>query len=238
MNYFIVPGNPPAVHFYKLWAEEIISEHPSAVVTVSRYPALLPSNDSVSAMNTILDSHLSQLQAFQEKVKSPVTLIGHSLGGYFALELHKQAPPEWISRSILLHPFLGPPTLRGKLILKLVKLPTHSKKIQSAIVKIRKKLELISSDLAHLTDEEILKTFQLAKHEERVIGKRESPVDIPLDIRAKINAYYTKNDTWCSPDLINNLKAQIEVNECHEPHDFITNENHRKNLFRKMSEKS
>ena len=46
MHFFIIPGNPPAIHFYKLWAEEIKKEFPESFITISSYPHLPVSHDS------------------------------------------------------------------------------------------------------------------------------------------------------------------------------------------------
>ena len=40
MNYFIIPGNPPALYFYQEWQKEIKAWQPQAHVFVSEYPLL------------------------------------------------------------------------------------------------------------------------------------------------------------------------------------------------------
>lgn len=233
MNYLLVPGNPPAAHFYELWASEIKDQQPEASVKVSRYPSVTFQPDSQQAMDEILSVHLRQLtEAYQEQQK-PVTVVGHSLGGYFALRLLEKAP-EKIHQAILVHPFLRAPTLKGHAILKTVHALHGQTALQKIFIRSRKNIEKWVPDLAHLTKEEILSSFQLGRHEKATIGQDHSPLVFPPELRSKIKIFHTQKDTWCPFDLMKGVASQVTVQECTEPHDFITKAHHRQSLFSRI----
>ena len=233
LNYFLIPGNPPAVQFYELWGREFKADNSEAKIRVSNYPLLDMMNDASLAMDCIFEEHLDQLKKFIKEVKAPVTIIGHSLGGHFALRL-LQDQHLHLDQVILLHPFLKRPSLKGQLILKLAGSVHHLSFLQSGIVKNRKRLEIFSDELTFLSDEEILKSFHIARHEALTIGKNEKPIEIPLHLQKKVRVFYTKNDTWCGVEGVKDLIKIVEVTECEEPHGFVTQSKFRKSLYQKI----
>ena len=232
-NYFIIPGNPPAGHFYKLWGDEILSHSALVRVRISHYPKLARTKDSDVFMKNVLASHKEQLIEFHKICRGPITLIGHSLGGYFSLKLLEETG-ELIEQAFLLHPFLRSPQQKGRLILKMVGALQEQDLFQRELIKKRKFLELFSKDLSFVTDAEIENTFQIAKHEWNIIGRDESPVFIPPDLRGKVVVFYHQNDTWCSPKVVEGLRQQVVILSCSEPHGFITNSQYRDTLLRKI----
>lgn len=234
MNYLLLPGNPPAIHFYQLWQNEITTLQPNFKTKVSSYPLLLKTKNSNQAMETVYLAHLEQLQNFYHETSEPINLIGHSLGGYFAMRLLEQANPAWIHQVVLLHPFLRKPNSMGKFILNSVATLQRYEILQKTVVKNRKFLEFFSSELPHVTDEEIFKTFHLGLHESRTIARDQSPIHVRSDLRDKVQVFYHPHDTWCQPHVINQLAQQIKVHECHEPHGFVTEEKYRRSLFEKI----
>jgi hypothetical protein len=233
MNYFIIPGNPPAVHFYKLWKKEIELFRPEAKVKICVYPRLEKENNSQVFFEKILLSHQEQLKQFYEEVQAPVTLIGHSLGGYFSLKL-LEGSSDFIQQTILLHPFLRFPKKRGKLILRTVSFLEKSKTIQDLIVRKRNFLERFSDELPFVSDDELYKTFAIAKHEFKVIAQDKRPLVIDDVYRDKIRVFYHGNDTWCPPHVFKSLQTQISAVECSEPHGFITEKGLRQSLMKKI----
>jgi surfactin synthase thioesterase subunit len=233
MNYFILPGNPPALYFYELWANEIKKSRPDASIMISQYPEIRNS-DSASAMCVVHDAHQVKLKDYYNKTNRPVTLIGHSLGAYFALKL-LESSLEMIERVILIHPFLRAPALQGKVILNTLKTIQHFHK---PILRMRKSLECLAPNLSYVTDDEILKSFQLAHHESRTIAKDNSSVHIRPELRSKISVFYTDKDLWCSSKVIEELRKQVAVSECHEPHDFIIDSKYRQEMYQRILKSS
>lgn len=233
MHYFIIPGNPPAAYFYELWGKEIESSQPGACTVVSRYSPLTETTNSKQAMVEVLNGHHLQLKKFCEKIGSPCTIIGHSLGAYFAMGLLENEST-LINKAILVHPFLRSPSLLGKLILKTVGGISYSGSLQQSILKVRKGLDYLHSDLKHVTDEEIRISFQLARHEEATIARDLNPINISKEHSEKIAVIHANKDTWCSPHSVAELRKSVKVYECLEPHAFVTKEDHRKSLFEKV----
>ncbi|MBA2404525.1 MAG: hypothetical protein H0V66_07130 [Bdellovibrionales bacterium] len=234
MNYFIIPGNPPASHFYELWKKELIALVPHAEVKVSHYPLLAKNANSVRAMEEVLEAHQKQLTDFYQETKSSITIIGHSLGGNIGLKLLNQDQNEMIEQVILLHPFLRRPQRSGQIILKAAALFYGRETIVSSIIKNRRWLEYLSKDLPHVTDEEIAKSFHLARHESQTISLDLGAIKIHPEKKDRVSVFYNRKDTWCPDDVIQELKAQVKILECLEPHSFVTSALHRQNLLAKI----
>jgi len=94
MKFFLIPGNPPATYFYEQWGNEIKALQGDANVCVSHYPDLKHGTNSLDSMAEVMEFHFKQLEKFCDQVQVPVVIIGHSLGGYFALKLLEEAPEQ------------------------------------------------------------------------------------------------------------------------------------------------
>lgn len=230
MNLFIILGNPPAVHFYQEWGKEMEVDS----FYVSSYPLLPLTKNSEQFMRDVSLSHLAQFDEYYKVSNTKVTIIAHSLGSYFALKLLSERT-EQIEKVILLFPFLRMPNAKGRLILKIVSSLHSRKALQQAIIKHRKLLEIFSDELTYLTNDEIQKTFYIAKHERAVIALDSSFLELDEKYRSKIEVYYNHKDTWCSYKVISDLKSQkINCKEVQEPHGFITDKVLRKNLLKQL----
>jgi hypothetical protein len=234
MNYFIIPGNPPAVHFYELWGKEMIARAPAAKVRVSHYPKLIKNLDSEKAMDQVFTAHLEQLINFYDETKSPITIIGHSLGGNFGLRILNEDMNDIVKKAILIHPFLKQPNKLGQVILKAATLFHQSDVLQTGLIKNRKFLHFLSDDLPHVTNEEIEKAFHLAKHESITIGTDRSPIHIHHEKKDKVSVYHKRGDIWCPAGAVAELREHVKIFECSEPHNFVTAERHRHSLFTKI----
>jgi pimeloyl-ACP methyl ester carboxylesterase len=210
---------------------------PGAKAKVSLYPVLSKMSDSSKAMDLVLAAHLEQLHEFSETVDSPITLIGHSLGGYFAMRLLEKVRHR-IQKVILVHPTLREPHLRGRVILRTLSAFYSLENLQSMFLRRRKQLEILFADLSFVTDEEILKSFHLIRHEDVIVASDRSPVVVAPGDCGKVKVFYNLRDIWCHSKVVSQLKNQVSVFECNEPHDFITQERHRRSLFTKILESS
>lgn len=232
MNLFIIPGNPPAVHFYELWGQEIGESEPALELRVATYPELKVNSSSDAALEEVISAHEKQLQAFHEKVKSPIHVIGHSLGGYVALKLLQKDKNEIIKSAQLVHPFLKRPGQTGRLILRLAALLYEQKLLQRQIIQNRKYLEFFSQALPFVSNEEIEKAFHLGYHESKTIALDQRPVIIEAPWRDKVTVLYNSQDTWCPMSVVEELKKQVKVTACVAPHDFVISKTHRTTLRR------
>lgn len=233
MNFFLIPGNPPAVHFYELWGKDIRDHHPGAEVFVSPYPLLPQGIPSSEAMDLITLSHLEQLKRFRETVSGPVIIVGHSVGGYFGLKLLEKDHAA-ADRLILLYPFLRQPDKTGQLILKAGGFAGGSERFRTLVIRAKKLIDRFTPALNIITEEELLVSAQLALHEGKTIGADFSACEIPEHLRAKTLVAHTKNDWWCGKRIVSQLGTSVTLIECDEPHSFVVNAGHRKSILKKI----
>ena len=234
MNYLLIPGNPPAVHFYELWKSEIESTNKDILIQVSPYGDILNGNDSFVQELEILSHHQKQLEKFQKNIGKPVTLLGHSLGGFVALKLFEKCP-DLIKEVILLHPFLRQPEVKGRLILKTVAALSKIDLIPKTLINNRHVLERFSTELPFVSNDEMKLSFKIAHYESESILKDQSPIHFDHLDKSKIKVYYHSQDIWCPSNVMAQLKDQIHSIECLEPHGFITEKKYRESLWRKIS---
>lgn len=230
MTYLLLPGNPPAVYFYETWKRDILRALPNARIEVSPYPLASAVRNASVAMDQIFATHHQRLRTLHDEAGEPVTVIGHSLGGHFALRL-LQAHPTLVAQAILIHPFLRIPSPRGRLILNTVRAigPFKRKLIHS-----RAFLERFFPDLVHITNDELGNGIQIVGHEHATIGRDRSPLVIAPELRAKVRAFYCPGDSWCPPAVVAALKSQVATRECAEPHDFVTKAHYRQSMLEKI----
>lgn len=232
--FFIIPGNPPAVHFYELWKNEILELLPNAIIRVAVYPNAIATVDPKTAMQFIADNLTSQVEILAKECASSVVLLGHSLGGYFAYEVLKNNP-SIVANAVLLFPFLRKPTLQGQWILQCLRAIHYLSIIKNIVFGSRKLLERMLPVWIHIKDEELRVSFDLAFLEYHTIGQDNSELKIPLAIRSKLHLLYVPGDVWCSSLVINTLRAQVQSLQVDEPHAFIVSQQHRRTLLHKIS---
>jgi pimeloyl-ACP methyl ester carboxylesterase len=233
MNLLLLPGNPPAVSFYEAWAREIRDQHPPSRIHVCDYPTPARQENSRAAMQEIREHFSNQLQNFQKAAGGKVTVVGHSLGGYFALQL-LELHPELIEEAILLYPFLRAPSLRGQVILRTLHALFPWEKARHKLVQSRGLFERVSGALSEVSDEELRRTFHLARHEFAIIGRDRSLPQIAEALRPRVRVYYTESDTWCTPQVVSALRGQVRVFACSEPHDFIVRRENRQRIWARI----
>jgi pimeloyl-ACP methyl ester carboxylesterase len=226
----MIPGNPPAVHFYELWKHEISKQLPSAQIMVSAYTRPAPNLKSAVAIDQVVQEHAKALVAFHRKVHGPLILLGHSLGGYVALKLLEQCS-DLIEHAILIHPFLRSPQARGQRILRAARLLRNVQMVPKLMFRYRGFIENHIEDLRGVTNDELLTCLELAAHEHQTIAQDQSELIVADKLRPKIKVLYTKNDIWCTPHVVASLGDQVFTQECVQPHGFITSKRHRDDLF-------
>lgn len=235
MNLFIIPGNPPAIYFYELWKKEILSRHPKAKIQTSPYPCFELGNDSAAYLEKVCDFHAQAFLKFSESCQQPVTIIGHSVGGFVTHSILENHPTK-IRKALLLFPYLMAPTLRGQNILKIMRGLQKFKYGQAALFAFKHGVEKIHSDLAKLSDSELAACVNLAYHEQVIPGKRNTPPVIRPELRAQMHFIYCKGDTWCPQSTIEALKTQIEYKESAASHGFITHKKERETVLRELED--
>lgn len=178
----------------------------------------------------MINYHHEQLEKFHREVLKPVTIIGHSLGGFVALNLLGKSPA-LVKEVILLHPFLRQPELKGRFILKTVAALSKIDFVPKTVVKNRNVLEWFSKELPFVTNEEMHLSFDIAYFESKSIMKDISPLKLSHLDKSKIKMFYCDKDIWCPMNVVKELKTQIHSTKCLEPHGFITEKKYRETLW-------
>ncbi len=236
LNLFIIPGNPPALYFYELWAKEIKQEHPGCAVCLSPYPRLPLSGDASKYLNDVADMHGEKLGIFQRAVGQNVTIIGHSLGGWMALRLLEKHNAI-IENCLLLYPFLRRPSLKGRTILRLLYHFRQISSMENRLLKKRGVLEKVFKDLKHVTDQELRASLILAHQEHQTISRYKGPINIEKSLRGKLHVIYCDRDTWCPSRTVNEIKQSISCEKTNTTHGFITSAEERKVVLKALNKK-
>lgn len=221
MHLFIIPGNPPALYFYELWAEEIRREYSECSVYISSYPLLPISSDSSRYLRDTAEIHGQELLAFHKAVNKKVMIIGHSLGAWMALHLLEEHNTI-VQNCLLLYPFLQRPSLKGRAILKSMRHLYQIPFIEDLLLGGRGILERFFEDLRYVTDDELRTSLALGYHEHKVIGRYKGPLQIPEHLCKKLHMIYCDQDTWCPSHTVNEMKKLISCEKLNATHGFIT----------------
>jgi surfactin synthase thioesterase subunit len=220
LHLFIIPGNPPALYFYKLWAEEIQREYAGCSVCISPYQHTPVGVDSFTYLDNAVQIHGQELAAFHKAQRKKIVIVGHSLGAWMALRLLERHS-SIIESCILLYPFLRRPSIKGRAILKSIRHLYRIPLIEDLLLRCRGILERLFEDLKYVTDEELRTSLALAYHEYEVIGRYKKTLQIPEQLREKLYMIYCDQDTWCSSRTINEMKKWISSEKTKATHGFI-----------------
>lgn len=231
MRLFIIPGNPPAVYFYKLWAEEIRREYAECSIHISPYPQLPTSNNSFRYLKETASMHGRELLAFHKATGEKVMIIGHSLGAWMALHLLEEYS-EIIESCLLLHPFLRRPSFKGRAILKSMRYLYRVPFMEDLLLSCRSILERLSEDLRYVSDEELRTSLTLAYHEYEVISRYKGTLQILEQWRKKLYMIYCDQDKWCPSHTVNEIKKWIPSEKTDATHGFITSAQERATVLK------
>lgn len=233
-NIFLIPGNPPALHFYKLWRDEILAVQPEAQIFIGPFPILELRQSSVDYFRAFAHELEGRFLDWQKSVTGPVALIGHSVGGYFALEILKRQH-SLVEECALLFPFLKAPTRRGRSILKIVQTLQGWSRFEPLALRLHPWLSKVHGDLAKVEKTEVRACLRLAFHEQQVISRDQSALEIAPALREKLLLLYGDNDTWCPQSLIETLKTQVRSHQrVGASHAFIMYPDERAELYRAL----
>jgi pimeloyl-ACP methyl ester carboxylesterase len=221
MKLFILPGNPPARHFYEVWIQELRERHPSLRAEVAHYPLQVETRDSSAYLERLADTVTEQFLAFRRSDGQPTRLVGHSLGGNLALRVLERVPGE-VERADLLHPFLRRPLASARAILRIAhELYRRTPSVGDWLVRAQPVLGLLNADALKMTPDEIRVFAQIAFHEHLTIAQDTSPFDIDEALRAKLRIYSNERDVWSPPLLFAKLDVANKPFRGPALHDFI-----------------
>ncbi|MEO5667663.1 MAG: hypothetical protein ABIR96_06375 [Bdellovibrionota bacterium] len=226
MNLFILPGNPPALHFYELWAQEIRAQHPESKIEIAHYPLWQSEGDSHAYFRDLVAVVTKQFLEFRKREGIQASLVGHSLGGYLALKILEKVPSE-VEKCYLLHPFLRQPLKRGRALLKLAyELRCHTP-MEKWLVRLQPLVSLALEEASKITAEEIHVFTQLAYHEHLTISQDQSSPAVAPELLKKVFVYSTEGDIWCPPATVASLGKDVRHTVGSASHNFVVTRKNR-----------
>lgn len=215
-TFLIIPGNPPASFYYDLWCKELKGIYPEYHFVSYAYP-IQRSQNSKDYISEIVDFYAQLI--LDRHADTPITIVGHSVGGHIAYELLKRDELS-IRRSILIFPFFGKPRFVGKALLHVVSFIDRKKMIKKQLIKNKLLLSKIWKELENIKDDELISSTRLAHHEKYFFKDFIFP-KINSDQKDKVHLIYNLKDTWCTPKAINKLKNVMDSTHIDSVHDFI-----------------
>lgn len=226
----VIPGNPPASYFYEAWKQELKHITHNDVL-IDYYPSFNHITCSQEYLEKIEDFYAEHI-----KNHDKIILIGHSIGGHFALKLLEKYPDK-IEHCVLLFPFLHSPGLKGKLMLSALHQINKRAFLKARRFKMLKLLSYLDQDINKLNIHEIDSSLSFAFHEHKTMARKKN-IHINPDIFKKITLYYTDKDTWCSQKVVNNLHPKIHTQFTDINHNFVTSREQRQKMTQSIFTKS
>lgn len=217
MNIIILPGNPPSRYHYELWIKELKQSLPHDNFFYLEYtPPNLGRAPEQELKKMLQITHEQILKIAQT---APSLIIAHSFGGYFALNLEQDIP------LFLIFPFLGNPSLVGKLTLSAASLLQKSRALSLFPHFLKKTTELFIPEVAYLEQTELKDGLQIAMIENIVLRNKLHKVNLKNRSRSKL--IFNPSDRWSTLRTTKLLEPCMEVEETSAHHDFILEFDHR-----------
>lgn len=228
-TFLLLPGNPPITHFYDLWIKELKNEFPDSTFKTLSFPFF---TNKCSAANYFkqVENHFSDII----KEEKCVTLIGHSIGGKFTLDL-LQKYPERIDRVFLIFPFFGKPKKRGQLLLDLSTFLDRRTKLSRFIVGTVSSLQKRILNKEIFKENELKSGIRLGRFEQELMRDDVIKYSNLNKLKDKIFFFYNSNDVWCTLETKTVFKPNTNLVKINIRHDFIIHKSDRSLLTRKIS---
>jgi pimeloyl-ACP methyl ester carboxylesterase len=224
MKVIVIPGNPPVEHYYEEWKKELLELGGIREISISYFPLFSETLNSNEYMEMMISFYEAKLKEFA--ADDNVIVIGHSIGGTFALEVLKRNP-ELVNKCFLFFPFLSQPTWKGKLTLEFAHYVNKSKLAKDFVFKHIDKLHRFIPELRPVTIEELETCVRLAAHERKTVGRIKRHEPIKKELHRDLHIYYCDGDNWFSQKSVDDLHPEISCLKLDTRHDFIIDKQHR-----------
>lgn len=231
-HFLIIPGNPPIKHFYNEWIAELKSLFPGSKFELLEYPLFENKNLKQDYLQSVSDH-------FEEIIKSretSVTLIGHSIGGKFAFDLTQKLPLH-IDKCLLIFPFFGKPSIKGKLLLDISSVVDRRQLLSKFICNNITLLRKFIPETKFIVPRELQIGIRLGRFEKESMRNERQKICSQFDRKNRVQFYYNIQDDWCTRETIEIFKDIVTSHRVEAKHDFVTCPVDRKklNLFLKTN---
>ncbi len=221
----LIPGNPVIAEDYYLWMQEIEERNNDVhMVYATSYILFDRKLNYVGYDRAKCQYHeklLLELSATER-----VTIVAHSVGGYFALRLLEKYP-ERIERVVVMFPYIG-----YSIIWQLKFLwPLYQ------IDRIFPLAELVSmaksffkkwyGNTHNITSYDLTACLRFGVRQCVYFNNYKLDTTALAQYKDKIHFIYAENDRWCPPETIERLKLVSEYKKVNLSHDFIVRKDER-----------
>lgn len=214
-NILIIPGNPSALYYYNKMKLDLETKLPPefSIKVLGHIP--------VNENHTTLEKYtLDIIDYILSHTEQNTILIGHSIGGFFARELHKKYPEKFL-KLIIIFPFFGAQNFLGSVLLKTTDFLHNKPLIRNKILKGLKKIENKCSALKNVTHNELSQGIKLG-HLENKYFKGKLRLEEETESDKKTFFLYTKNDNWCTNKTLQKaMMTKMNISHIDSEHDFV-----------------
>ncbi len=208
----IIPGNPSAEVIYTNWLKTLENDFKSFDFEL----LLLPKIDNTFSQ---LDHVINYYQEIISKRPSPVIVIGHSIGGYFASQVFKENP-EQLKKLILIFPYFGHENIAGKLLLKTAQYLTTRPRTMKLLTSLKPFIDRYYAPSSLVNEQELTDSLRLAKLEKDHFKSLKNQCISHLG-NDRIEFIYTRKDNWCTKKTVDEVSKIKSTHFLDTIHDFV-----------------
>ncbi len=228
----LIPGNPAVASYYLDWIEEIKGTSPLLDVVYASSHVLFDKKlnyvEYDQAFRNYYENILLGLKPTQK-----VTIIAHSVGGYFALRMLEKLPDR-VEKIIIMFPYIGYSTIASLRYIYLPYIIDRFFPLVEFISKFKNILMRRDKYVQEISSEELRANLRFGVKQCEYFNRTKFNVESVLKSINKINFIYTDNDRWCPSAAIELLQSVSHHQRVDLPHDFITNKEARLRMIEKI----
>lgn len=221
MSIIIIPGNPAVLRYYKAWQAEIDELNPDIRTNLIESEFIFDEKLSPEEYyKKIYSYYEDEFYKIYNLNHQPQIIIGHSVGGYFALRLLENHPDK-IENVILLFPYLGNTSTVWTRIWSIYLKVNKNFSVINFVAKHKYYFDRLVYSLKYFTVERFKAYVRYGYKQMKYL--LENPFDYSLleKYKDKIISIHTKNDMWCPKKDVLILKGVLNSTEIKTKHAFV-----------------
>jgi len=221
----LIPGNPAVADFYLSWIKEIQDSCPNIDITYATSYILFDRKLNYVQYDAAMQKYYEEL--FNAiKTEEKITLLAHSVGSYFALNLLEKYPDK-VEQVIVLFPYLG---FTSAKIFEFASIPYCIDRIfplAEAVSGCKNLFKKWNKNVQYISKLELTANLRYGFRQCTYFSKHKFVFSNLLPFKDKICFIFTENDHWCPSETINALKPFSNSRQVNLSHDFILDESSR-----------
>ncbi len=228
----LIPGNPAIKSYYEEWIKEIKEEYEFWDITYATSYVLFDKKLSSHEYDQAMRSHYEKI--FLEVANSEkVTIIGHSVGSYFALRLLEKYP-EKVEKVIILFPYIGYSNIK---LLNFIKIPYLIDLVFPLVEIVSKWKGILLRNIKNVEEiaiNDLNACLRFGVRQCMYFDKYKFNPGKHFFQKNKIDFIYCDNDKWCPKETIEILKPISNHRRVDLHHDFILDKKEREKMIKEL----